>query len=53
MFEIYYLEKRFTPQYVKGIKKISNVSIQFIDFKQKEDRIEHFDFNINHVYITK
>lgn len=46
MFEIYNLDKSFTPQYVKGRGKIANVSIQLMDFNQKVNRLETFNFNV-------
>ena len=46
MFEIYNLEKSFTPQYVKGRGEIANISIQLMDFNQKADRLDNLNFNV-------
>ena len=46
MFEIYNLEKSFTSEYVKGRKKIANVTITLTNFKEKKNRLEDFDYNV-------
>ena len=46
MFEIYNLEKSFTSEYVKGRKKIVNVTINLMDFKEKQNRLEDFEYNV-------
>ena len=48
MFEIYNLEKSFTSEYVKGRKKIANVTISLMHFKEKKNRLEDFEFNVKH-----
>ena len=46
MFEIYNLEKSFTSEYVKGRKKMANVRIALMDFKEKKDRLDDFKHNV-------
>ena len=46
MFDIYNLEKSFTSEYVKGRKKIVNVTINLMDFKEKQNRLEDFEYNV-------
>ena len=46
MFEIYNLEKSFTSEYVKGRKKIANVTITLMNFKEKKNRLEDFEYNV-------
>ena len=46
MFEIYNLEKSFTSEYVKGRTKMANVRIALMDFKEKENRLEDFKYNV-------
>ena len=46
MFEIYNLEKRFTSEYVKRRKTMANVRIALMDFKEKENRLEDFKYNV-------
>ena len=48
MFEIYNLEKSFTSEYVKGRKTIANVTISLMNFKEKKNRLEDFEFNVKH-----
>ena len=36
MFESYNLEKSFTSEYVKGRKKIANVTITLMNFEEKK-----------------
>ena len=45
MFEIYNLEKSFTSEYVKGRKKIANVTITLMNSKEKKNRLEAFEYN--------
>ena len=46
MFEIYNLEKSFTSEYVKRRKTMANVRIALMDFKEKENRLEDFKYNV-------
>ena len=48
MFEIYSLEQSFNEQYVKGRTKTVSVSFSLMDFTQKNDRLDNFDYNIKH-----
>ena len=48
MFEIYNLETSFTPQYVKKRTKTANVFTSLMDFNQKKDGLDNFDYNVKH-----
>ena len=46
MFEIYNFETSFTPQYVKKRTKTANVFTSLMNFNQKKDRLDNFDYNV-------